>query len=41
MDEFIENRLKKCKDFFEPLKRMNLKTMADMSKTVTLTSAKN
>jgi len=32
-DEFIENRFKLCESFFEPLKRQNFKTLANMNKT--------
>lgn len=39
--EFIEKRLKSKDHFFEPIKRVNLKTMAEMNKTVKLTSSQN
>ncbi|KAG1683376.1 hypothetical protein GQR58_010026 [Nymphon striatum] len=40
-DSFITERLKKDKDFFEPIKRLKLKTFADMSKKVTVKTSSN
>lgn len=39
--EFIEKRLKSKDHFFEPIKKVNLKTMAEMNKTVKLKSSQN
>ena len=40
-DEFIENRLKPGESFFEPVKRQNLKTLANMNKTAKTQTAKS
>ncbi|KAG1696097.1 Sucrase-isomaltase, intestinal [Nymphon striatum] len=40
-DSFITERLKKDKEFFEPIKRLKLKTFADMSKKVTVKTSSN
>lgn len=40
-EEFIQERLEKKTDFFEPIKRLNLKTMASMHKSVKLATSKN
>ena len=37
----FEARLETKKDFFEPIKRLNLKTMADKNKTIVVRSKKN
>lgn len=39
--EFIENRLKKNTDMFEPVKRLKLKTMASVNKIVKLKTSSN
>ena len=38
---FVVSRLIKGQDFFEPIKRMKLKTMAITKKTVKLTTSQN
>ena len=38
-DDFILRRLKNDKDFFQPVKRLNLKTLADMNKTLKVTTS--
>ena len=38
---FIAERLEKNERFFDPIKRQNLKTMADMSKSVKVRTSKN
>ena len=40
-EKFIQERLEKGEDFFEPMKRMNLKTMEDMGKNVKVKTANN
>ena len=40
-ETFITDRLEKYDKFFEPIKRMNLKTMEDMGKKVKMKSSKN
>ena len=40
-EDFISQRLQHGKDFFEPIKRLNLKTLDDMSKKVTVTTSYN
>ena len=40
-DKFIQERLEKGEDFFEPIKGMNLKTMEDMGKNVKVKTANN
>ena len=40
-ETFIQERLEKGEDFFEPNKRMNLKTMEDMGKNVKVKTANN
>ena len=39
-DEFVESRLKQCKDFLQPVKRLNLKTLGDLNKKVKVTTCK-
>ena len=39
--EFVDSGLKTGGDFFQPVKCLNLKTLADMNKKVTLTTSKN
>jgi hypothetical protein len=39
--EFVESRLKKGENFFEPIKRKKLKTMASMKKKVKLTNSQS
>ena len=40
-EKFIQERLEKGENFFEPIKRMNLKTMEDMGKNVKVKTANN
>ena len=40
-EAFIRDRLEKKEKFFEPVKRMNLKVMSDMNKTIRVKTAKN
>ena len=40
-DEFITSRLKTGTNFFEPVKRLNLKTLAEMNKKVKVSTSKN
>ncbi len=40
-ENFIENRLMKKQGFFEPIKRLNLKTMDHMHKSVKLSTSQN
>ena len=40
-EDSISQRLQHGKDFFEPIKRLNLKTLDDMSKKVTVTTSHN
>ena len=40
-ETFITDRLEKHDKFFEPIKRMNLKTIEDMGKKVKVKSSKN
>ena len=40
-EAFIETRLKQNKGFFEPIKRLNLKTLGDMDKSSKVTTSKN
>ena len=40
-ETFIQERLEKGENFFEPIKRMNLKTMEDMGKNVKVKTANN
>ena len=40
-DAFIEDRLKKAKNFFQPIKRQSLKTLGEMKKKTTIKSLGN
>ena len=40
-ERFIQDRLQKGEKFFDPVKRLDLKTMADMNKTVQLKTSKD
>ena len=40
-EKFIRERLEKKEHFFEPVKRMNLKTLSDMNKTVKVKTSQN
>lgn len=40
-DKFIESRLKHGVDFFEPVKRLRLKSLSDMNKVTKVTTSKN
>jgi hypothetical protein len=39
--DFISSRLQTGKDFFEPVKRLNLKTLGSMNKVKKVTAAKH
>ena len=40
-ETFIRDRLEKNDNFFEPIKRLNLKTLGDMNKKLKVTTANN
>lgn len=40
-EDFIVNRLEVGENFFEPIKRLNLKTLSDMNKSVKVTTSAN
>ena len=40
-DDFVDGRLKTGRDFFQHVKCLNLKMLADMNKKVTMTTSKN